>query len=183
MASSRLRLSICSMEDSNLRSFAPAVPVHPKTKRFWNWKLIGVELFVVAVGVAVGAYGFLAQAPRLPVMAGFAIGVLGIWLLSREFQGLAINAQVISFPSARLERLPIVALGRRLRSSPGSLQELTVAHPWFGFQIVYIRGDFGTEMLVFQSRDQRLRFMGVVEEICPNIRMFRRKQPRQNIST
>ena len=46
---------------------------------------------------------------------------------------------------------------------------------WFSFQVVEIYGGFGTELLLFQSRDQRLRFTSAVEAICPNANVFRQK--------
>ena len=39
---------------------------------------------------------------------------------------------------------------------------------WFSFQVVEIYGGFGTELLLFQSRGQRLRFTSALEAICPN---------------
>ena len=50
-------------------------------------------------------------------------------------------------------------------------------NPWYGFQVVEIRGGFRTELLLFQTRGQRLRFMSVVEEICPEVQMFRKIHP------
>jgi hypothetical protein len=166
-------------------SGAPAAPAAPetsaeesgpiayvKTKRFWNWKLIALEIVITAGGV----YEFVTRAPRFLGMAGFFIGLLGLWLLSREVRGLAINARAISLPSGRLRPLPILARGRR-KIPPEAVRELTVTEPWYTFQVVQIQGTFGLEVLVFQSRGQRLRFMNVIEKICPNIQMYRKMPP------
>ncbi|MFZ2104595.1 MAG: hypothetical protein WAV18_04285 [Roseiarcus sp.] len=59
--------------------------------------------------------------------------------------------------------------------SPASVRELTVMQTWFSFQVVEIYGGFGTELLLFQSRGQRLRFTSAVEAICPNANVFRQK--------
>ena len=64
-------------------------PARDKTKRFWNWKLIGIEIILVALAI----YAFLKWAPRLPGMAGFVMTLVGVWLLSREFRGLSINSK------------------------------------------------------------------------------------------
>jgi hypothetical protein len=50
---------------------------------------------------------------------------------------------------------------------------------WFSFQIVEIYGGFGTELLLFQSRGQRLRFTSAVEAICPNATVYRKKPLRK----
>jgi len=143
-----------------------------KTKRFWNWKLIALEIVITAGGV----YGFLTRAPRFPGMVGFLIGLLGLWLLSREARGLAINAGMISLPSGRFLQLPILARGRR-KISTDSVRELTVTQSWYTFQLVQIQGVFGSEVLIFQSRGQRLRFMNVMEKIRPDVQMYRRMPP------
>jgi hypothetical protein len=161
-----------AMKESDTASSAPAPSAPTKTKRFWNWKLIGIEIIVIALAI----YAFLRWAPRLSGMVGFAVAILGVWLLTREFRGLSINSKVISLPSGRLGALPILSLKRR-KVHPDALRELTVTPPWYSFQIVHIQGEFGSELLVFQSRGQRLRFMNAVEKICPNVQMYRRIQP------
>jgi hypothetical protein len=144
----------------------------PRTKRFWNWKLISLELLVTAMA----GYAFLTRAPKFPGMAGFVVGLLGLWLLSREYRGIAVNAKMISLPTGRLRALPIVYSGRR-KVHPDSVRELTVTAPWYSFQIVHIQGDFGSEVLIFQSRGQRRRFMNIIEKICPNVQMYRKIPP------
>jgi hypothetical protein len=108
-----------------------------KTKRFWNWKPIALEIIITAGGV----YGFLTRAPRFAGMVGFLIGLLGLWLLSREVRGLAINAGMISLPSGRFRQLPILARGRRIIST-NAVRELTVTQSWYTFQLVQIQGAF-----------------------------------------
>lgn len=159
------------------RSASAAQPSGRKTKRFWNWKLISAEFILAAVGIA----GFIFLRPRIEQLGGLGLGILGLWLLSREILGLAINGQVLAFPTGRLPWLPILSLGRRVRIKPSSLRELTVVNPWYGFQVVEIQGGFETELLVFQTRGQRLRFMSVVEGICPDVQMFRTATPASRL--
>src|SRR5271163_4007904 len=161
-----------AMKESDTASSDPAPPAPTKTKRFWNWKLIGIEIIVIALAI----YAFLRWAPRLSGMVGLAVALLGVWLLTREFRGLSINSKVISLPSGRLGALPILSLGRR-KVHPDGLRELTVTPPWYSFQIVHIQGDFGSELLVFQSRSQRVRFMSAVLEFRPEVQMFRTGSP------
>jgi hypothetical protein len=146
-----------------------------KTERFRNWKLIGVEM--IATGLAI--FVFIAWAPGLPGWAGLAAGVAIVWPLSREFRGLTINSRGISLPRGRLSRFPILSLGRRLETGTASLRELMVFEPWHGFQVVEIEGWFGAELLVFQSRDQRRRFMRAFEEICPNVPITRKARAKR----
>ena len=146
-----------------------AAPAPPNSRRFWNWKLIGGEIILTALGVDL----FFGQAPRLSGMAGLVLGVLGVWLLLWEFRGFAVAPNAISFPS-RFAKLPILTL-RRISVSPASVRELTVLDPWLSIQMVEIYGGFGTELLLFQSRGQRLRFTSAVGEICPNVPLYRKK--------
>jgi hypothetical protein len=108
-------------------------------------------------------------------MAGLVVGILGIWLLLSEFRGFAVARKAISFPS-RFAKLPILSL-RRMNVSPASVRELTVMQTWFSFQVVEIYGGFGTELLLFQIRGQRLRFTSALEAICPNAHVYRKKPP------
>jgi hypothetical protein len=143
-----------------------------RTKRFWNWKLIVVEIIVTVLG----GIAFLTPAPGLPGMVGLGVGLLGLWLLSREYRGIAVNAQMISLPAGWPRALPILHLGRR-KVHPGGVRELTVTRPRYSFQIVQIKGVFGSEVLVFQSRRQRLRFMKALEKINPDLPMYRKMPP------
>jgi hypothetical protein len=144
-------------------------PAPRKTERFRNWKLIGAEIIATALAV----YLFAAWAPQWPGWVGLVAGVVIVLSLSREFRGLSINGRGISFPRGRLARFPIVALGRKLEVGAAGLRELMVMEPWHGFQVVRMEGWFGSELLIFQSRDQRLRFMSAFEENCPNVPVCR----------
>lgn len=158
------------------RSAQPASAAQParrRTKRFWNWKLICAEFIVATAGIG----GFIVLVPRIERLGGLGVGILSLWLLSREIRGLAINDRVFALPTGRRWWLPILPLGRRVKIKPGSLRELTVMSPWYGFQLVEIGDGFRTELLLFQTRGQRLRFMSVVEEICPDVQMFRAAPP------
>ena len=162
-----------AMNKPDVSTSLPATPARLKTKRFWNWKLIGLEIILVAGGI----YGFdTGLNNRLMRVAALIVALFGLWLLTREFRGLSIGAQVISLPAGRSAAFPLLARGRRKVAIEG-LRELTVTDPWYTFQIVTIQGGFGSEVLIFQSRGQRLRFMSAVEKIRPDVPMFRQKPP------
>jgi hypothetical protein len=156
-----------AMNDPDVSSAALA---RPKTKRFWNWKLISLELIVVALGI----YGFDGLHNRLLRVVALVVALFGLWLLVREFRALSIGAEMISLPSGRSAAFPLLSRGRR-KVAIDALRELTVTDPWYTFEIVTIQGAFGSEVLVFQSRGQRLRFMSAVERIRPDVPMFRQK--------
>jgi hypothetical protein len=145
---------------------APEKTERFRNERFWNWKLIGIEVIATALAVC----AFLACTPGFPGWAGLIAGALIVLSLSREFRGLVVDSRRgVSFPRGRLAGFPILSLGRRLETGTASLRVLVVLEPWYGFQVVEIEGWFGSELLVFQSRDQRLRFMSAFEEICPDV--------------
>lgn len=139
------------------------------TERFRSWKLISVEIIATALAI----YLFVAWAPKLLGWVGLVAVVLMVLLLSREFRGLSISSRGISFPRGRLARFPILSLGRKLEVGEGGIRELMVMRPWHGFEVVRLEGWFGAELLVFESRDQRLRFMSAFEKICPSVPICR----------
>jgi hypothetical protein len=147
-----------------------------KTERFRNWKLIGAE--IAAAGIAV--FVFVAWEPELPGWAGLAAGILIVWPLSREFIGVAINSRGVLLPRSRLARFPILSFGLQLETGTGALRELMVMEPWHGFQVVRIEGWFGSELLVFQSRDQRRRFTSAFKEICPDVPIYRKGRAKRD---
>ena len=166
-----------AMNNPDVSSAAPAAPVRLKTKRFWNWKLIGLEFIVIAAGI----YGFDDFFHNLLLrVVALLVALFGLWLLIQEFRGLSIGAQIISLPSGRSAAFPVLFRGRR-KIAIETLRELTVSDRWYGFEIVTIQGGFGSEVLVFQSRGQRLRFMGAVEKIRPDVQMFRKKPPERGL--
>jgi hypothetical protein len=156
---------------ASTRATAPA-PV--RTERFWNWKLIVVEIIATVLAI----YLFMAWAPELLGWVGLIAGILVVFLLFREFPGLSINDRGISFPRGRLARFPILPLGRKLEVGEGGIRELMVMQPWHGFEVVKMEGWFGAELLVFQSRNQRLRFMRAFEKICPSVPICRQPARR-----
>jgi hypothetical protein len=168
-----------AMNNPDVSSSAPAEPAksaRPRTKRFWNWKLIGLEFIVVAVG----SYGFDFLHNRLLQVVALLVALFGLWLLVREFRGLSVGAQIISLPSGRSAAFPLLSRGRR-KVAIDALRELTVMDRWYSFEIATIQGSFGSEVLIFQTRGQRLRFMSAVEKVRPNVQMFRQKPPERGL--
>jgi hypothetical protein len=164
-----------AMNNPDVSSPLPAAPARVRTKRFWNWKLIGLECVVVVAGI----YGFDSGLHnRLMRVVALIVALIGFCLFIREFRGLSIGAQILSVPSGRSAIFPVLFRGRR-KIPIGTLRELTVSDPWYSFEIVTIQGGFGSEVLIFQSRGQRLRFMSAVEKIRPDVQMFRKKPPPQ----
>ena len=150
-------------------------PAPRKSQRFRNWKLIGFEIIVTALA----ASAFLAWEPGLLGWVGLVAGILLVWPLSREFIGLAITSRGVSLPCGRLARFPILALRRGLETGTAGPPNLMIMRPWYGFQVVVIEGWFGSELLVFQSRAQRRRFVSAFEEICPDVSITKARAQRR----
>jgi hypothetical protein len=147
-----------------------------RTKRFWNWKLIGIE----SVAAFLAFYAFnagSARAPKIPSMLEVLVGAVLLWLLYREFFGVTINREEIAIPTNRVAWMPILSFGRR-KIRLASLSRMTVAPAWYSFQIVRISGDFGSDVLVFQTRGQRRRFTSLIEKICPKVVVYRSRSTR-----
>ena len=135
-----------AMNEFDVPSSDPAPSARTKAKRFWNWKLIGIEIMATALAI----YAFLRWAPRLSGMVGFAMALLGVWLLTREFRGLSINSKAIYLPSGRLGALPILSLRRR-KVHPDALRELTVAPPGIAFRWFTSRENLGRSCWFFKA--------------------------------
>jgi hypothetical protein len=148
-----------------------AAPAQKKTERFRNWKLIGLEI----IAAALASYLFVAWQSEWLGWIGLVVGILIVLPLSREFRGVAISRRVISLPRGRIARFPILPLRRRLETGTADLRELMVMESWHGFQVVKIEGPFGSELLLFQSRGQRRRFMSAFAGICPNVSITRKR--------
>jgi hypothetical protein len=154
---------------------APATPAPVskslRTRRFWNWKLAAIELAIALLGF----YAFnetTVRKPTTPGILGVLVGVVALWLLSRELVGISINSEAISMPTNRIPWLPVLSFFRRTVSL-SDVRRLTVSKPWSGFDVVRISGDFGSDMLVFPSKGQRRRFIALMESLCPGMVVYR----------
>ena len=49
------------------------------------------------------------------------------------------------------------------------VHRLTISARWFGLEAVRISGDFGWDLLLFASTDQRRRFVALIQSICPGV--------------
>jgi hypothetical protein len=141
---------------------------------FRNWKLIGVEIIASALAL----YAFLGWAPELLGWVGLVAAVPIVLSLGRELGGVAINDRGLSFLRGRPAGFPILPLGRRLEVGAAGLRELRVMEPWHRIEVVRIEGWFGAELLVFQSRAQRVRFMSVFQKTYPDVPIYKAKTRR-----
>jgi hypothetical protein len=139
--------------------------------RFRNWKLIGIELAVVLLGFylfTVTATGNLATLGFLSVIAG--IGAL--WLFQCELLGVSIDSVTLRMPTRQIPWMPALAFWRRTVLL-SQVHRLTILARWFGFEVVKISGDFGRNILMFASRDQRRRFVALIQSIRPGVAVYR----------
>jgi hypothetical protein len=128
--------------------------------------LVG-SLFAGSLGLGY----FVLGSPPLGWFA-LALGLFCVWLFVLELRGVAVNADVLSFPSRPLRWLPIFSVWRR-RVPMRDLEEMTVLRPWCGLQVVLLDGRCGVERSLFHSRNSRLKFFDAVKAKLPGIRIYR----------
>lgn len=132
--------------------------------RFRNWKLMGIELAVALLGFylfTVTATGDLATLGVLSVIAG--IGAL--WVFQCELLGISVNSETLRMPTRQIPGLSALSFWRRTVL----LSEVRRFARWSGFEVVKISGDFGRDILIFASRDQRRRFIALIQSIRPGV--------------
>jgi len=142
-----------------------------RPSRFWNWKLLAAEAAIAICGFAM-LNATTARNPKFAGVLGVLIGTVCLVLLLREMRGLVVGAELIILPTNRLTTIPILSFGRR-RIRLAELRRMTVAPAWCGFQLIRISGDFGSDVLVFQSSGQRRRFTSLVQRLRPDVELFR----------
>ena len=146
------------------------------TGRFRNWKLMAIELAVALLGFyvfIVTTTGNLAA----PGIVGVIAGIGALWLFQRELLGISIDSQTLTMPTRQIPWMPAFSFRRRtvlLRE----VRRLTMSARWLGFEVVKISGDFGSDRLVFASRDQRRRFTALIQSICPGVAVYRSRSYR-----
>jgi hypothetical protein len=129
----------------------------------------------MAIELAVALLGFyvftFASAGNLasPGFVGVIAGMGGLWLFQCELRGISIDSQTLTMPTRRISALSY----RRRTVLLSEVHRLTISARWLGFEVVSISGDFGRDLLVFASTDQRRRFVEVIQSICPGVAIYR----------
>jgi hypothetical protein len=136
-----------------------------KMSRFRNWKMMGIELAVAVFGFCVFAVTTMISGPEIPGIVGVIVGIGPLWLFQRELSGILIDSKTLSIPS-RIRGMPVLSFRRRTVLL-SDVHRLTSVR-WCGFEVVKISGDFGSDILIFASRDQRRRFTALVRSVCPD---------------
>lgn len=143
----------------------------PRLKRYRNWKMIAIELAIASAGFYLFNINTVKK-PQIPGILGLLVAFGALWLLYRELNGVKIAGEIISVPSNRIRWLPILSFYRR-EIRLDSLRRITVAPRWWWFEVAWLSGEFGSEMVVFQSRRQRRRFTRLIERLCPQLVVYR----------
>jgi hypothetical protein len=150
---------------------APRATRYLKKRRFRNWKIIVIELAVALLGFYVFGVTPIRE-PKIPSIAGIIAGAGALWLIQLELLGISIDQETLTLPRRRIRWMPALSFRRRTVPLP-EVRRLTILARWLGFEIVKIYGDFGSDMLVFGSRDQRRRFTLIMQSLCPDILIYR----------
>jgi hypothetical protein len=133
--------------------------------------MMGIELAVALFGFWVFAVTTMIGGPEIPGIAGVILGIGALWVFQCELPGILIDPQALSMPS-RIRTMPVSF--RRRTLSLADVHRLTVSAPWWwGFEVVNISGNFGSDMLIFASRGQRRRFSALIKSVCPDIAIYR----------
>jgi hypothetical protein len=132
--------------------------------------MMGIEFAVAVLGFCVFAVTAMMSGPEIPGIVGVIVGIGALWVIRCELPGILIDPKALSMPS-RIRAMP---LSFRRRTVPlTDVHRLTVSAPWCGFEVVNISGNFGSDMLIFASRDQRRRFTALILSLCPGIAIYR----------
>ena len=147
---------------------APGPAKRMKTYRFRNWGIVFLEL-----AVAAAAFWFAARRGASPVgLIALVVGVYCLWSAFAEFRGVYIGRSGFAWPAKRLRWFPLVLSGRR-KLDLEDVSEMTVAPNWAGHHILIVEGGFGTDLLMFSSRESRMKFFEAVKERVPNVKIYR----------
>jgi hypothetical protein len=124
---------------------------------------MGIELAVAFFGFCFFAITVMSG-PEIPGIVGAVVGIGALWLFQRELSGILIDSQTLSIPS-RIRGMPVLSFRRRTVLL-SNVHRLTSVR-WCGFEAGKISGDFGSDILMFSSRDQRRRFTALIRSVCP----------------
>jgi hypothetical protein len=141
--------------------------------RFRNWKMMGIELAVALFGFCVFAVTTMISGREIPGIVGVIVGIGALWLFHRELPGILFDSKTLSIPS-RIRGMPILSFRRRTVLL-SDVHRLTSAR-WCGFEVVKVSGHFGSDILIFASRDQRRRFTALIRSVCPGA-IYRVRSP------
>ena len=139
--------------------------------RFRNWKIMAIELVVALLSFG----AFIVTTIDNPSILGIVCLIAGIgalWSFQCELLGISINSQTLTMPTRQIPWMPALSFRRRTILL-SEVHRLTMSARWFGFEVVRISGDFGSELLVFASRDQRRRFIALIQSVCSGLAIYR----------
>ena len=130
---------------------------------------MGIELAVALLGFCVFAVTTTISGPEIPGIVGVIVGIGALWVFQRELPGILIDSRALSIPS-RIRAMPFSFRRRTVLLS--DVHRLTVS-ALCGLEVVNISGNFGSDILIFASRDQRRRFTALIRSACPGIAIYR----------
>jgi hypothetical protein len=136
---------------------------------------MGIELSIALLGF----YAFIlttTAASGTPGIIAVLAGIGSLWLFQCELLGISIESQTLTMPTRQIPWMPALSFRRRTVLL-SEVHRLTLSARWFGFEVVRISGDFGWDLLIFASTDQRRRFIALIQSICPGVAVYRVRSP------
>jgi hypothetical protein len=132
---------------------------------------MAIELAIALLGFGAFAVATIGNLSILGVVCAIA-GIGALCLFQCEVLGISIDSQTLSMPARQFLWMPALSFRRRTVLL-SEVHRLTLSARWFGFEEVRISGDFGWDILVFASRDQRRCFIALIHSICPGVAVYR----------
>ena len=145
--------------------FTPYVATHIQ-----RWCSCWLIFFLLSAGSAF-VLGFVEQISLL----GFIFPVFALQGLVAEYRGVRVGASSICIPFRPFPRLPMFAFWSK-RILLREIRSITVKAPFFGVETAVVRTHSSHNIYVyFSGRESRLWFLYFVEELEPQIIIYRRR--------
>ncbi len=134
------------------------------------WCSYWLIFFLVSAGAAI-VFGFIEQVSLLV----FVFPIFVLQGLITEYRGVRVGASSICVPFRPFPRLPMFTFWSK-RILLNQISSVTVKSPFFGFEMAVVRTHSGRNSYVyFSGREARLWFVYLVEELEPQIVVYRRR--------
>jgi len=132
------------------------------------------HVLVGSISIAcAGIFARMADAPPGWLWLALTFSAVCVWIFVLELPGVAVAPTSLSFPR-RHSWFPIFPIWRR-RLLLSQVDGMTLLPPWYGFQVVRLDGQFGSERLLFDTRKARLRWFDAVRGQRPHIAIYRER--------
>jgi len=140
------------------------------TTHIQRWCYYWLIFFLLGAGAAL-VLGFIEQISLL----GFIFPIFALQGLVTEYRGVRVGASSICIPCRPFPRLPMFTFWSK-RIVLSRISSVTVKPPFLGVEMAVVRTHSGYNSYVyFAGREARLWFLYLIEELEPQIIVYRRR--------